>query len=403
MKQRILFVEDNLLLLEMYAMMLSGEPDQWNVATAEDAREGLGLMAQLPFDVIVSDLRMPGMDGVELLQEVRKLYPRTSRIIVSGVGDQEEIASSLGSTHQFLAKPFDTKTLKSTLARLRGLDTYLRDEKLKALVGRIHSLPSFPSLYLRIMKEINSPDASLDIIAKIVAEEPSLTAKTLQIVNSAALGLPQRIHDPFVAVQQLGMNTMRSLALSAHVFARFEQKSAKNFDPAALWAHLMATGQLARRILQVEQADAADIEDACTAGMLHDIGKLMLAEDLPSEFQRALTLADEKNLSPDQAEGEVYGATHAGIAAYLLGLWGLPTPVVEAVAFHHTPVKSELQKLSPLTAVHVANVLIHERSKQRACGRPAEVDLAYLAALDLDSHLDNWRNEAAKLANSDAG
>ena len=244
------------------------------------------------------------------------------------------------------------------------------------------------------MMEIDSPDGSLETIAKIVAEEPSLTAKTFQIVNSAALGLSQRIHDPFAAVQRLGMNTMRSLALSAHVFKRYEQKPGKTFDTAALWNHLMATGQTAQKILQLERADPAEAQDACTAGMLHDIGKLMLAENLPDEFQRALTLADKQGIPLHEAELEIFGATHAGIAAYLLGLWGLPAPVVEAVAFHHTPGKSELQKPGPLTAVHVANVLTHERSNTRPCGRPAEVDHDYLTALNLENRLEIWRNEA---------
>ena len=193
------------------------------------------------------------------------------------------------------------------------------------------------------------------------------------------------------------MNTMRSLALSAHVFARFEQKPFRQFDATKLWDHLMATGQTARKIMQLEHAEDADAEDACTAGMLHDIGKLMLAENLPAEFQRALTLAGEKNIPLHEAELEIFGATHAGVAAYLLGLWGLPAPVVEAVAFHHAPEKSDLKKFSPLTAVHVANVLVAEAAPEMRPGA-GPLNLDYLVKIGMAGRLDAWRALATEPA-----
>jgi HD-like signal output (HDOD) protein/ActR/RegA family two-component response regulator len=396
--KRILFVEDNAVLLQMYALMLDRDGDHWEVATAADAPSALEVMEQSTFDVVVSDMRMPGMSGVELLGEVRKRHPRTSRIIVSGIGDHEEVACSLGATHQFLAKPFTLKTLKATLARIRGLDAYLKDEKLKALVGQLDSLPSFPSLYLEVMKQLDSQNSSIGDIAKIVAKDPGMTAKMLQVANSAAMGLAHKIHDPFEAVQQLGMNTVRSLALSAHVFSCYERTSLKGFSINELWGHSIKTGMIARMIMRLEQAEAADSEDACTAGMLHDIGKLMLASSRPKEFQRALTLAVERNVPMHEAELEIFGATHAGVAAYLLGLWGLPAPIVEAVAFHHTPGRADLRDFTPLTAVHAANVLGRELATAEISGSSAGLDLSYLAAVGMQNRLETWCTGAMKLA-----
>lgn len=393
--KRILFVEDNAMLLQMYSMMLRREREDWEVTTAADAVHALALMRQSRFDVIASDMRMPGMSGLELLEEVRKNYPQTSRIIISGIDDQQEIAESLSSTHQFLPKPFDVKTLKAILGRLVGLDAYLKDERIKTVVGRMRSMPSFPTLYLQIMKEIESPNSDIKTIAEIVASDPSLTAKTLQVANSAALGLTQKVHDPFAAVQQLGMNTVRSLALSAHVFSSYEPPKSKGLDIGALWDHLMKTGQQARKIMLGEQADPAEAEAACTAGMLHDMGRLMLAENLAEDFQRALALAEERDAPLIETEMEVFGATHAGVAAYLLGLWGLPASVVEAVAFHHTPGLSDLKEFSPLTAVHVANALEPETCQHAATGKQSGLDLHYLAALGLEDRVDGWRRQAA--------
>ena len=243
--QRILFVEDNEVLRQLYGMMLPKSSGLWGTTLAADGEAALALMEQQTFDVLVTDFNMPGINGVELVRRVRTLYPTMSRIIISGIGNQKQIADSLGETHQFLAKPFDVKTLKATLARIHSLDAYLSDDKLRTLVGRMGALPSFPAVYLEIMKLMNTPTSSLDDVAELIAQDPSMAAKMLQVVNSAAIGLPQAVHSPFEAVQQLGMNTVRSLALSAHVFEKFEKHAAKNFSAKGLWEHLMATALLA--------------------------------------------------------------------------------------------------------------------------------------------------------------
>ncbi len=389
--KRILFVEDNALMRDMYKALLAAEGNRWEVTTAESGSEALQLMQQRPFDVVVSDMRMDGMSGTELLNTVLKLYPQTSRMIISGVADQAEAAEALGSTHQFLVKPVDLNTLRAVLGRLAGLDDFLSDEKLKALIGRLRVLPSFPLLYLEIMKAIEAPDTPLQVIDSLLIKDPGLTAKILQIVNSAGMGLQAKISDPLEAVQQLGLNTVRSLALSAHVFASFTPSQRINFPMNALWSHLMRCGNTARAIMRAEDADLAHVEAAYTAGILHDIGKLMLADSLPQEFQEVLTQAATRDEPFYQIEMKVFGATHAGLAAYLLGLWGLPAMIVEAVAFHHTPDKSSHQRFSPLTAVHVANALEHEMD-----GDIPYLNEDYLANLGLSDRVDAWREEALR-------
>ncbi|HLP76129.1 MAG TPA: response regulator [Candidatus Paceibacterota bacterium] len=399
MKKRILFVEDNAVLLQMYQMMLEGDA-QWDVVTAESGPKALELMKQSPFDVVVSDMRMPRMSGLELMNQVRLNHPHTSRIVVSGLNDQEEVARSLDSTHQFLAKPFDVKALKATLNRICGLDAYLKDEKIKTLVGRFKSLPSFPSLYTEVMKELSSEEPSMENIAGVIARDPGMTAKMLQIVNSAAIGLSRKVGSPFEAVQFLGLGTIRSLVLSAHIFSCFEQTKLKGFSVTQLWDHGMKCGRIACMIMQYEQAEPGDVEDAYIAGMLHDIGKLMLADGTPDQFQAALAFAVDHGVPLHEAEQEVFGATHSGVAAYLLGLWGLPASIVEAVAFHHNPAASDLRVVGPLAAVHVANVIEHELSKTLLPGKPAELDTNYLAAVRCENRVGSWRKEAEMLINS---
>jgi HD-like signal output (HDOD) protein len=401
MKKRILFVEDNPLLLQMYAMMLGDEAGAWDVATAAGGEEALQRMAQDPFDVVVSDLRMPGMSGVELLTEVQRRHPRTSRIIISGLNDQEEAARLLDSTHQFLAKPFNVNALKATLNRICGLDAYLKDENLRALVGQFRTLPSFPSLYVDVLKELNSDEPSIESIAGIISKDPAMTAKMLQIVNSAAMGLSRSVSSPFEGVQFLGLGMVRSLVLSAHIFACFEHTGLKGFPVERLWDHGMKSGRIASMILQVEGADPGDIEDAYLAGMLHDMGKLMLADGMPDRFEQALALASERGIPLHDAEMEVLGASHAGVAAYLLGLWGLPASIVEAVAFHHAPAQSELRAFGPLAAVHAANAIEHGLSAKGGPDGTVWLDLPYFAALGMEERISVWRREAIQLLAND--
>ena len=397
MKKSILFVEDNPLLLQEYAAMLVDESDCWKVSTAGDGKQALELMKHSACDVVVAELRMNGMSGIELMAEIKKQYPGSSRIILADYSDQEEFARSLDATHQFLAKPFDQKTLKATLDRISGLGVFLKDEKLRSLTSRLNAVPSFPSLYMELTKEVNAKTPSLENISAIISHDPSMTAKTLQVVNSAMFGLPRQISNSFDAVQFLGVNMVVSLALSAHIFTRFEQMNLKGFSVRQLWEHALMSALFARTILQAEQAGSKDMEDAYTAAMLHDIGKLILAENLPGQFQQALTLADENQMPLHEAEREIFGATHAGIGAYLLGLWGLPAPIVEAVAFHHAPGNSTLQVVGPLTAVHVADVLEHQLSKIKPHGPPPKPDMTYLASIGVGDRFDTWRAEIENL------
>lgn len=397
MKRKILFVDDDPIMRELFSTVLAAEADQWEVTTAESGEAALPLLDATTFDIVVSDMRMPGLDGLAVIREVKRRSPRTARIILSGVVDQKEIAESLRETHQFMQKPFRPKALKATLARIGRLDAYLQDEKIQDIVAKLDTLPSFPSLYFEIMKELDTDDPSLEKVAAIVAKDPGMTVKLLQIVNAASLGLARRFTGPVEAVQQLGIAVVQSLALSAHVFTCFENRKLKGFAINKLWDHGANTARIARRILELEHADPALAEDAYTAGMLHDIGKLMLANNLPEPFQRALDLVQQEQCSLLDAEQEMFGTNHAGVGAYLLGLWGLPATIVEAVAFHHHPSHSEVTTLGPLTAVHAANLLEHEISGAPIVGSGAALDLPHLAAVGVADRLPVWRAAAEKL------
>ena len=273
---------------------------------------------------------------------------------------------------------------------------------MRAVVGQMPVLPTLPEVYFRVLQEMESPVASVEQVGQLVARDPSMTAKLLQLVNSAFFGMSRRITRATEAVQFLGFGTVRSLALSIHTFSCFEQVKVAGFSYAKLWKHSLRTAMLAQRIMEVEGADQTMVDDAFVAGLLHDIGKLMTAFNLGNVYAQSRALAQEKQVPFWQAERELLETTHADIGAYLLGLWGLPFSIVEAVALHHAPRTSACQGVSPLTAVHVANVLEHEMEKTAEGGVRYGIDEGYIGKLLLTERLAAWRAACAAMRETKA-
>lgn len=382
------------MLLEIYRLVFEKDQERWDIQFASGAAEALAMMEKQPFDVVVSDMRMPGMSGADLFQEVMKKYPKSSRLIMSGYADQEQIAKCIGATHQFIAKPFDIKLLKNTIWRVCALDGWLLDEKLRGVVAQLYSVPSLPSLYFRIMDALASPTAGVDTIGAIVAKDPAMTAKILQLVNSAFFGIARKVSSAVEAVQYLGVGRVRSLVLSLHVFTCFDKLKIPNFSIERVWAHSMATGMLAQKIAKAERADRNDQDEAYVAGMLHDIGKVMLASSFSDQYATAVTIATEKKMPMIEAEREVFGVSHAEVGAYLLGLWGLPISIVEAVALHNAPRCAGLKVFSPLAAVHAASVFENEIYDNGLGGEVAKIDDEYITELGLTDRVEDWRDIA---------
>jgi HD-like signal output (HDOD) protein len=335
-------------------------------------------------------MRMPRMNGAELLTEVMKRHPTIVRLILSGYADKDLILKCVGSTHQYLAKPCDTDSLKATITRASNLEDSFRNERLKTLVRQMKHLPSIPTLYTQVVKKISRPDTSVEEIGSLVGRDMSMTAQVLKLANSAFFGLQQQLSSPEEAVAYLGLDTIKSLVLSIHAFSQFEKAETGALKIESLWSHSLQVASTAKRISKLEGQDAKTAEEAFTAGLLHDIGKLVLAVNLPNEYAEAVRLA-HTGLELPLAEHQVFGFNHADVGGYLIGLWGLPVPVVEAVALHHCPSRATQPAFSPLTSVHAANVLEWERSNS-ANGTPGpQLDDNYLGLVGVSCRLLAWR------------
>ncbi len=393
--KRILLVDDELeQLVELRQRLVDIRPD-WSIECIDSGVRALEKIKLGPYDVVVSDLIMPRMDGVQLLEEISRQAPAALRIILSGQADWSTNLRLMGPAHQYVTKPCEPEALAEIIERSLGLRDRLAEERLKLLVTQIKALPTIPSLYMQLLDLLRSEHTPADKVAEVVAQDLAMCTKLLQLVNSAFFGLPQPIVDPTEAVIYLGVNTIKSLVLSLQVFSLFERVRIKDFSFADLWEHSWQTGALAKRIAEVEEPNPSLADHAFTAGLLHDIGKLVLGTGLPNRYQKAVQLQREKHWLASQAEMEVFGSTHAEVGAYLLGLWGLPHPVIEAVAMHHLPNEAGTTTFTAVTAVHAANGLAHQRQLVPP-DETFDLELSHFEKLGLTERLAFWREQAER-------
>jgi len=365
---------------------------EWEMVFAAGGNEALAAMDLQPFDIIVTDMRMPGMDGAQLLEEVQKRSPLTLRMVLSGQSDRETILRSVNPAHQFISKPCEGEELKSRLIRAFALKDLLQNPGLRGLITKLDSLPSLPHAYLELTQELRRPEPDLHKIDELIGADMAMTAKILKLVNSAFFCLPSEISGASHAVKLLGLDTLRTLVLTAHVFEQFQSSLLTADEVQQLSEHSLAVSNSARKIARLEHADQPTQEGAFTAGLLHDAGKLILASALTDQYRQVLEHKEKADLGLYAAEHELLGCSHAQVGAYLFGLWGLPGTIVEAVAWHHEPVGSLSVKFSPLAAVHVASAYHDEKNSARLQDR-VPIDTAFLTSIGCAGREQAWRSQ----------
>src|SRR3569833_2905255 len=329
---RLLFVDDDTNLLMGLQRSLRSMQQDWEMEFADCGAAALKLLNK-PFDVVVSDMRMPGMSGLEVLNTVQDRFPQTVRILLSGQSDRESILDSAARAHQYLSKPFDARQLKALLSQTIGLGDLLENASLKTFISGLSSIPSLPNLYIEVMDELSASDPSSARIGAIISRDLGMTAKILQVANSVAYGRRSSITQPDEAVLHLGLDTVRSLVLSLSIFSTLTSKERATYWAESLWEHCNVSGAFCRTIARAEGIPASERGAYLSAGLLHDVGKLIIASADPALPPKIAEIASVETKASWQVEKELLGCTHAEVGAYLLGFWGLFFPIVEAVAW----------------------------------------------------------------------
>lgn len=379
MNLRILLVDDEPSVLNAMRRMLHIMKNEWKIYTVVSGEQALNSLNSGEFDMIITDMKMPGMNGAELLQKVKEQHPSVIRIVLSGYSDNDLILKSSNFAHQFLAKPLEAETLKEKIELIYTLQSHLNNKEIANLVNGIKNLPTLPSVYLQIEEEIRKPDSSLKVIEHIISKDIVMTTKILQVVNSAYFGLPQIIINPLQALNFLGIDILKSLVLVVHLFSVEKDSQYLNEQIALLSENSFKVAELSKRIALKLSTNMKFVEEVFTGALLHNIGKLVIWQ-LDDYFAKIEREIKKNSVSDYEAEYNVFNTSHAEIGAYLLGIWGLPTSLIEIACYHHKPSDSINKQISPLTIVHAANHILFND----------ELDLKYINELSLSAEIPKW-------------
>lgn len=392
---RIVFVDDEPHVLRGLKRSMHEMDDVWDMEFFASGQEALRWLDHHDADVLVSDMRMPQMDGAQFLDAARRRHPQTIRVILSGYAEAGAVLKTVDLAHIYLAKPCDPLTLAAAIARPLELRRFLAEPALRAAVGGLSSLPSLPARLRQLMAEVSRPDASAASVADIIAGDLAMTAEILKLTNSSFFGLTQRVTSVLQAVKTLGLETIQALALQAGLFRQLGDPAGMLDD---LTAYGLALGRLARDLVVDEGCSAGQASATFCAGMLSPIGALILLDHDPVAYAQVLRRGGDGGTLA-MAETERFGASHEMIGAYLLGLWGFPDAVVEAVAFSGRPGDAPNPDSPVLTALHMARALGPRFPLLAADAVPVTaVDTAYLIDIRRDGRLSRWRQLAQTLA-----
>jgi HD-like signal output (HDOD) protein/CheY-like chemotaxis protein len=357
--KRILFVDDEGNILDGIRRMLHADRKRWDLHFAVGGEAALQACEAAPFDVVISDMRMPGMDGATLLGHIRDRFPATARIVLSGYSEAALATRTVPMAHRFLTKPCNGSELQSAIENVCTLQDVLSTPEIRTIVGSIGQLPSLSRTYTALTEAVKNPDTSISQVGQIIAQDVAMSAKVLQLVNSSFFGLAKQITNVKNAVAYLGMETIKNLALASEAFRVFQPGPR---TPQSVFESLESHAQRTAAIATLLPIDPKIRDITVVAALIHDIGALILASKMPDQFCAAQSLAAQHNCKSFEAEQGLLGTSHAEIGAYLLGLWGIPNLAVEAIAHHHQPTRISHSGFDITVAIYVADLLAHQET-----------------------------------------
>ncbi len=394
-RRRVLFVDDDTNVLDGYRRLFRQQRDHWEMTFCDSGSEALEKLQEEPFDVLVTDMQMPGMNGAELMSRAVDVAPGVARIVLTGYASMSSSVEAADLAHQLLNKPCDIDTLKEAIEHSCNVQSIITSDRVRQAIGRISRLPSPPTVYHELSRALRQDDSDAATVTAIIEQDMAIAAKLLHLVNSAFFGLRRRVASLEQAVTLLGLRQIRDVVLASHVFGSdIKASPGGELSLEKIRDHSVAVARLAREIM-LEEGDGRELADqAFIGGLLHSFGILVLAHNGFQKYDKAIDYCRRKERSLPEVERVLFGATHAEAGAYILGLWKIPPVIVEAVLMHQTPSQLVSAKWGPVTAVHVANTLVHELRDEAKLYPVQPLDMDYLQQLGLVERVERWREVA---------
>jgi CheY-like chemotaxis protein len=377
---RVLFVDDEPRILDGLRRSLRGKRGEWDMSFVTSGAEALDLLSESPHDVVVSDLRMPEMDGAELLTHISERHPEVARVVLSGHTEPEAAIRAAVAGHRFLNKPSDAESVTAVIDQLIVMTSATRPTDVRRIAGGVRSLPPLPVHVERLTALLRGADSGLAEAIDAAAHDVGLTAKLLQLSNSAFFGPRPRVPSVEGVVNALGLPTMQALVGAGQVlWSPSEWDGVAEQHLTSAWRHATATACLVGRM-----ASPANRPLAQAASLLQDVGR----------YACVATKGSGAGML-DAAGTDCCGVPYRDVGVELLHLWGLPAPVIHAVAERDQPHEPVPSGLGVSGAVRAAHLLIQlTESRDPSDGTHDDELAALLTHPQLSIHTTDWRSEA---------
>ena len=371
---KVMFVDDEVMILK--GLKRAFFRNKWQIVFADSANKALQILKKEPVDFIISDMRMPIMNGAELLEEVAASYPQIVRIILSGHSDEEAAKRASFVAHQWFSKPCQPEVLEEVLNHIYLIRNSLPDATVQHVVGKIKTLPSPPKVYMRLNASLNDSSIDMQKISNIIADEPSLVAKILQLTNTSFFSNGKQVESLSEAITRLGVDLVCSIVVTAETYAKIAEIPGYSIEDEQ--KHCLSTARLAATMVEPDLR-----RETILVGLLHNIGKFILYEVSPDAMASYLK---QRVVGSDNIELEqkLFNADHTQLAGYLLHLWNFSYNLIENIVLHHQPLKLTESTFGSGAAVYVASRLLRKQT----------VDNTFIEHFNIADKIEKWQEKA---------
>ena len=384
-KSILLAVADLQALAEMRPALGTG----WEPTSVASEADALEQLEERSFDALLVDFNLGNPDASELLNAALEKRPKTTRFLMAYEADLALVAAKVIGSHQILPKPLELASFKNRIED--GVKDSASDQSASGPVTHVGAAPAAPAIYSEVLKVLETPGVTSEQVGQVIARDSALTTEILRLTKSAYMGLPRDISQPAQGVESLGLEAVKALVMALRFLAEHSHLKPGYLSIDQIWQHSTNVAQIARDLVLFETKDRALASQALAAGLLHDLGKVVLVTNFADLYGRVHSLARKQPVPLWEIEKEMFGATHGEVGACLVGMWSMPGPIVEAAAMHHEPPLGEGEQLTPLAAVHIANVLEHQLRPSDESRVAPVINTAFLNELGLLQRLPIWR------------
>lgn len=356
----------------------------WLVRTAKDGDEALDLLKESPADIVVANILLPKTSGDLFLANAKRDFPNSLRFLLHERSDKDTLQKGTGLAHLYLEKPISPEDLVLSLKQVLATQLRIRRKEVVEIVRDTKQLHVNTQPMQQLIKTADDPNCHIDELAHVIVQHPTVVATILQVANTAFLGAGGRIETVEEALQMLGIDFVRNIAITELTKKQLSLSPSMQEIANAVLKHCVETSQCGLKMSQFG-ADAEQIKTLCSITLLHDLGKLVLLSNKQEEYVDLMGRSIENRRPLWNLEQVVFGCDHAAIGAFLFAMWGLPENIVRATAWHHEPAEFSANRFCYVNLLHFANCAAHVINEvPYYCGDELVPEIAERVGLPLD-------------------